>query len=142
MTKLRIWKLPKRRSRPGQSSESHGSSPNEATCEKDDARSRGPGLTEGLPNSPLGLSDELVQELTWKKLVRRKTGRKRLLTSGPLTATKLIADSAAQALTRSVLLHPGGPYNKTPLGAPAPNRAKASGCFSGHSITSFNFCIT
>jgi len=142
MTKSRIWTLPKHQSRPGRSSEPNHNFSNEGTHEEDDAGCRGPGLTEGLPDGSFGLSDELIQELKWEGSVAGITRQKRQFTSGPLTATKLIADSVAQALTRRVLLHPGGPYNKTPLGALTPNREKASGCFSGHSTVSLNFCIT
>jgi hypothetical protein len=52
-----------------------------------------------------------------------------LHTSGPLTAIKLSPASVANAFAISVLLHPGGPYNSTPLGGRMPILAKASGCY-------------
>ncbi len=54
--------------------------------------------------------------------------------SGPFTAKKFKPDSVANALAINVLLHPGGPYNKVPLGGVIPRRLKASGFFSGHSM--------
>ena len=73
MTIPKTWTLPKHRFRPGRQSETNHGFSNEATHEEDDARSRGSGFTEGFPNSPLGLSDELVQELKYQNLVEEAT---------------------------------------------------------------------
>jgi hypothetical protein len=80
-----------------------------------------------------------------------------ILTSGPFTAIKFKPDSVANALAINVLLHPGGPYNKMPLGGRIPNLINASACyhifkyhylytlyeltFNGHAIDSCNFCL-
>ena len=50
--------------------------------------------------------------------------------------------SLATAFASSVLPVPGGPYNKTPLGASIPNFSKISGCLSGSSIISLTFLIS
>lgn len=50
-------------------------------------------------------------------------------TSGPLTAIKFEPASVASALAINVLLQPGGPYNKMPLGGRMPMRSNASGCY-------------
>ena len=47
--------------------------------------------------------------------------------SGPLTAKKFIPLSEASALTNRVLLQPGGPKSKTPLGGLIPRRSNLSG---------------
>ncbi|EEQ38710.1 hypothetical protein CLUG_02837 [Clavispora lusitaniae ATCC 42720] len=65
-----------------------------------------------------------------------------LNTSGPLTAKKLRPDSDASALAASVLEQPGGPYNKTPLGAEMPRRAKVGAAESGSCTTSVSFCLS
>lgn len=46
--------------------------------------------------------------------------------SGPFTAKKFNFDSVANALATIVFEHPGGPYNKIPLGGVNPNRANSS----------------
>lgn len=58
-----------------------------------------------------------------------------LKSSGPLIAMKFSLLSVAIALAIIVFEQPGGPYSKTPLEGFIPIRSKASGCFSGHSIT-------
>lgn len=55
---------------------------------------------------------------------------------------KLIPDSVANALAVNVLLHPGGPYNRIPLGGATPNLVNVSGCVRGHSTHSLSFCLT
>lgn len=44
----------------------------------------------------------------------------------------------ANAFAVMVLLHPGGPYSKTPLGASTPNRLNVSRCVRGHSTHSLS----
>ena len=49
-----------------------------------------------------------------------------LSNSGPLIARKLMPLSVAKALAIMVLLHPGGPYRRTPFGASTPSLKKVS----------------
>ncbi len=48
--------------------------------------------------------------------------------SGPFTARKLREEEEAKAFAIRVLLQPGGPYKRMPLGGLIPRRRKASGC--------------
>lgn len=54
---------------------------------------------------------------------------------GPLIPIKLSFDSVAIALAIIVLLHPGGPYNSTPLLGWMPNSSNFYGYFKGNSVT-------
>ena len=56
--------------------------------------------------------------------------------SGPLIEYMLASDSVASTFANSVLPHPGGPYNKTPLCGSTPNLLKSSGCLKGSSTIS------
>mmetsp|Transcript_6254 Transcript_6254/g.24921 ORF Transcript_6254/g.24921 Transcript_6254/m.24921 type:complete len:227 (+) Transcript_6254:2117-2797(+) len=62
--------------------------------------------------------------------------------SDPLMEMKLRPDALATARASIVLLHPGGPYSRIPLGGEAPTRFIASGCFSAHSTASFKRSFT
>ena len=48
----------------------------------------------------------------------------------------LASDSLAKTLARSVLPHPGGPYNSTPLCGSIPSLVNNSGCRNGNSTIS------
>ena len=61
--------------------------------------------------------------------------------SGPLIEIKLALLSCATALAKSVFPHPGGPYNKIPLGGFIPIRSKIFGCDKGQSTASISFCF-
>ena len=52
---------------------------------------------------------------------------------------KLALVSPATAFAKSVLPVPGGPYNKTPLGASTPIFSNNSGCLIGNSTISLIF---
>ena len=55
--------------------------------------------------------------------------------SGPLTRIIFPPLSVAKALAKIVLPHPGGPYNKTPLGASIPNFSNISGSIKNQMFT-------
>ncbi len=51
--------------------------------------------------------------------------------SGPLTDIKFMPASLATAFAKSVLPHPGGPHNNTPMEVGNPTSAKCLGYFTG-----------
>ena len=85
-----------------------------------------------LSDSPTYLFNSYPSQLDTRERVDE-------LTSGPLTAIKFKPLSVASALAVMVLLHPGGPYSNTPLGASTPSRLNVSRWVRGHSTHSFNF---
>jgi hypothetical protein len=95
---------------------------------------------ENLSNRPLRLPNIFVEQLT--HCVRKTSSSNCELTSGPFTAMKFSPLSVAKAFAVIVLLHPGGPYNKTPLGASTPNLLKVSPCVNGHSTHSLSLAFT